>query len=241
VGVSGVNSFFDGAQAHRVRRHFELQNIEVNMLYYPLLSSVGPFGAARGGSGFLAGNRFSVVGSAGARYLRIDEGFEFASSLNDTVFGDDPEDMFYNIEMENHLIGMQLGAAANYQATQRLALYFDTKFGVFANLIEHEQQIFGSNGFAVVTAGLPFAGQEYNIQSDKEDIAFLGELRAGVGYWVSPHWRLYGGWRAVGITGVAHATEQIPLNFAGTPDISDIDSNGSLIVHGLQAGVELNY
>ncbi len=173
--------------------------------------------------------------------MRIDEGFQWATSPNDTIFGNDPEDMFYDIEMENHLIGFQLGASANYRATQRLSLVFDSKFGVYGNYIDHSQRIFGSNGVAVVTAGLPFAGEEFDIQSDKEDIAFLGELRMGLGYWVTPHWRLYGGWRAIGIAGYAHPTEQIPLHFAGTPDIRDIDSNGSLILHGLQAGVELNY
>lgn len=240
-GVSGVNSFFDNAQAHRIRRDFAVQNIELNLLYYPLLDSVGPYGVSRAGSGLMSGRRFSLVGSAGVRYMRIDDGFEFASSLNDTTFGNDPEDIFYQIDMENHLVGVQLGAAANYRATQRLSLFVDSKFGIFGNYIEQEQRIFGTNGVAVVTAGLPFEGEQYDIQSDKEDVAFLGELRAGVAYWVTPRWRLYGGWRAVGIAGYAHPTEQIPLNFAGTPDVRNIDSNGSLILHGLQTGVELNY
>jgi hypothetical protein len=249
TGVSGVNSFFDdngtgGVEAHRVRRHFELQNFEINMIYFPLMNSVGPFGVSRAGGGYFAntGYRgFSVVGIAGVRYMRIDDGFQFATSPTDFVFGNTPDDMFYQVEMENHLAGLQFGAGANYQATQVFSLYADGKFGIFANYIEHDSRIFGSNGFAVVTGGLPFAGQEFNIQSHKTDVSFLGEFRIGMALAVRPHIRLYGGWRAVGITGYAHPTEQIPQNFAGINDVVNIDSNGSLIVHGLEAGVEVAY
>jgi hypothetical protein len=243
-GVSGVTAFFDNATAHRVRRSFAVQNIELNLIYFPFLHSIGPFGVARGGTGMYgapAGPGISVVGTAGFRYFRVDDTFEFATSPSDTTFGNAAEDLFYRIDIDNHLLGMQLGAAANLQATQNLAFVVDSKFGVFANYIEHDQRIFGSNGVAVVTGGLPFAGVPYSIQSDKDDIAFLGELRAGAAYWVNPNWRLYGGWRAIGIAGIAHPTEQIPLNFAGIPDVQNIDSNGSLILHGLQAGVEVNY
>jgi hypothetical protein len=248
LGATSVNTFFDdfgggGVEAHRVRRHFELQNFEVNMIYFPMMSSIGPYGVSRAGGGYFAsGYRgFSVVGTGGVRYMRIDDGFQFATSPTDFVFGSTPDDMFYEIEMENHLVGLQLGAAANYQATQMFSFYADGKFGIFANYIEHDSRIFGSNGFAVVAAGLPFAGQEFNVQSNKTDVAFLGEVRVGIGLAVRPHVRLYGGWRAVGITGYAHPTEQIPVEFAAINEVENIDSNGSLIVHGLEAGVEVAF
>lgn len=249
TGVSGINSFFDdpgtgGVAAQRVSRHFAVQNIELNMIYFPLMQSVGPLGVSRAGGGYYATpvcNRFSLVGTAGVRYFRADDGFQLASSPADTVFGNASDDMFYDIEMENHLIGFQFGAAANYQATQAWSFYADSKFGIFANYIEHSSRIYGSNGVAVVTGGLPYAGEAYDIQSNKTDVSFLGELRVGAAYVVLPHWRLYGGWRAVGIVGYAQPTEQIPQYFVGIPDIVNINSNGSLIVHGLQAGVEFAY
>ncbi len=272
IGVGGVNGYYDNVEAHRVRRHFELQNIELNLIKFPLFCSVGPCGvrcgaddcgtacgataayanagaAYGGGTGQQnfggmygtsnpCGPRFTIVGVGGVRYLRIDEGFSFASSQLDTVFGDDPEDMQYTVETENHLVGLQLGCAANYQKSQCLSFYCDSKFGVFYNNIDHDSRIYGNNGFAYVTAGLPYAGQAYNVQTNKDDVSLLGELRLGAAYNLRPNWRVYGGWRAVGVAGVALPFNQIPQNFADIGDVQDIDSNGSIIVHGLQAGVE---
>jgi hypothetical protein len=143
--------------------------------------------------------------------------------------------------MQNHLTGVQVGCTANYQHTCCLAFYCDGKFGIFGNHIRHHSQIYGPNGFAVVTPGLPYEGQQYDIQTNKDDFSFLGELRLGLAYLVRPHWRLSAGWRAVAITGVALPETQIPRNFADLPGVATVDSNGSLIVHGLQAGVEASF
>ena len=269
------NDFYDDAQMHRVSRHFEVQNIEVNLIKFPLTSCSGPCGvtcgngscgmgggagfgagAGYGGAGYGGGNRFngmygnagfgsnsrlSIVGTAGVRYMRIDEWIDFDTDDADITFGNSADELFYDVETENHLIGFQLGAAANYQATCNFSLYCDGKFGIYGNHIQHTSNIFGQGGFATVAAGLPYAGQNFDIKSTKNDVAFVGELRLGGAYNFRPNWRLYGGYRVIALTGLALPTNQLPANFADTLGVSEVKSNGSMILHGLQAGIEFAF
>ncbi|HEX6961792.1 MAG TPA: hypothetical protein VF175_08000, partial [Lacipirellula sp.] len=85
-------------------------------------------------------------------------------------------------------------------------------------------------------------GGACDASASKTDVSMLGELRLGASYQATPHCRVYGGWRAMGITGVALATSQTPTAFLDTTQMSNyVNSNGSLILHGLQTGVEWNY
>ena len=89
--------------------------------------------------------------------------------------------------------------------------------------------------------------KNFDVIASKDDVAFLGELRLGGAYTLRhnsggrPIWRLYGGYRAVALTGVALPTNQIPADFSDVVGVANIKSNGSMILHGLQAGVELAY
>ncbi len=259
---AGVNSYYDNVEAHQVRRHFELHNVELNLIMFPILGC-GPCGVACGnnantaaavsayangasfgglwGAGAGYGPKFTVAGTAGVRYIRLDEGLRFAASTADATFGDDPTDINYNIEMENHFVGGQIGCAANYQCRPRLSFFSDARLGVYNNHVRHFSRIHGTQGSAVVAAGLPYAGQAFAVSSSKDDVAFVGELRLGMAFQVRPHWRLYGGWRAVAISGIALPTNQIPMNFGDIPGVRIVDTNGSMVLHGLQFGAEINY
>ena len=79
------------------------------------------------------------------------------------------------------------------------------------------------------------------MSSDKDDIAFLGELPLGGSYDISCHWRGVLAYRAVAITGVATSTDQIPTDFTNPEWVAIIDSDNSMIVHGVQTGVECRY
>ena len=52
---------------------------------------------------------------------------------------------------------------------------------------------------------------------------------------------LYAGYRVLGISGIALADAQIPPFLIDSPVILDIDTNGSLIVHGGVFGLMWNY
>ena len=83
---------------------------------------------------------------------------------------------------------------------------------------------------------------DFDVSATKTDVSMLGELRLGASYQYSCHCRLYGGWRAIGVTGIALATDQAPNQFLDVAQLQRyVNSNGSMILHGLQAGVEWNY
>jgi hypothetical protein len=52
---------------------------------------------------------------------------------------------------------------------------------------------------------------------------------------------LRGGYRALAVTGIALPSAQIPNNFEDVFGVAQIDSNGSMILHGAFLGVEYNY
>ncbi|MBN1851909.1 MAG: BBP7 family outer membrane beta-barrel protein [Pirellulales bacterium] len=262
--ISGpVNDWYNDAQMHRVFRYFEAQNLEMNLFYFPMSVGVGPYGPMIGGYGYGIGGlgarginaygnnwdpcsvpcipRFSIVASAGFRYMRIAEWLDLDTDDADTTFGSNEDELFYDIDTKNHLFGFQLGCAANYRLTNRLSVYCDGKYGIYNNHIQHRSLIWGEGGFAVVAPGEPYAGQNFDVESTKDDFAMLGELRLGVTYQFAEHWQVYGGYRVIGVSGVALPSNQIPMYFADTAAVGVIDSNGSMILHGAQFGVELVY
>jgi hypothetical protein len=48
-------------------------------------------------------------------------------------------------------------------------------------------------------------------------------------------------YRAMSVTGVAFTTEQVPVNMGDLQGARNIDSNGSLILHGIQVGAEYRF
>ena len=67
----------------------------------------------------------------------------------------------------------------------------------------------------------------------------MGEADLGLGYQLSSSVRLTIGYRLIGVTGVALAPDQIPYNFTDANELRRINSNGSLLLHGVYGG--LNY
>lgn len=227
-GNQPVRNFFDDAERHRLLRSFQFQNVEVN-----LLSFIWPVQECG----------WTYQATLGARYFRFDEGLEFASDPVDDEFTGDPREMAYTIDVINHLVGAQLGGRLTYMPTERVRVFADVKLGLFGNHIRHRSSLGGSNGFAVVdNPGGPFNGEIIDIRSTKDDVAMLGELALGGSYQLTRYCSLTGGYRAVALTGVALSTNQIPLDNIWTVDsVREIDSNGSLILHGAFAGVTFNY
>jgi len=245
------------------RSTFSAQNIEINLLRMPLLVGGGACGGCdaggcggcdsggcgrigrrrllgrRGGGYGYAGPRYSVTTLVGARYLRFDEDFMYRTDFE--TIGVGLGTMTYNAEADNHLIGLQLGCNGIYHmgCSGRWALHCNANAGIFGNHMEVNQR------FDVPTGGnLRYANgtnPDFDITAEDDDVAMIGEIRVGGSYQYSCKWRLFGGYRALGVSGVALSFEQIPSAFVTPAQTSYIDSNGSLFVHGLQGGVECTY
>ncbi len=229
------------------RNTFSAQNVELNLLRLPLFgggcSSSGSCDSCGGGScggGCFNGPRWQLTTMIGARYLRLDEELYFRSDferMDTNALGF----LAYNVEAENNLIGFQIGAnGAHYMGySGRFALQFGTNAGIYANHIEVDQWM------DVPVAGGPVTvnptGENFSSSSDTDEVAFLGELRVGASYQTTSHSRIYAGYRALGVTGVALTADQVPGAFTSLGQIGFINANGSLFLHGLQSGVEFAY
>ena len=232
-----VTNYYDGVERHRLRRNYELYNIEVNLLQLPCIATpCGPCGPV--------GPRYRGTWFAGLRYLRFGENFNFASDHTTNVFGDDvDEEMFYFIDVQNHLIGGQIGGRGEwFFCNGRLSLFAGAKAGIFGNHMTHQHFIGGAAGAATVDLpGTPNDGVAIDIESNRDDLSFIGELDLGMGYAINHCWTFRAGYRVVGVSGIALSTNQIPNSFSDIEGVRNINSNGSLLLHGGYAGLELNY
>ncbi len=123
--------------------------------------------------------------------------------------------------------------------TCRLRLSASLNLGIFNNRIRHSQNMSDSatGTDALIYAG-PFNGVPYDFTSNKNDISMLGEMNVG-GYWMlTQSVRFSLGYRVLGVSGIALAPDQIPYNFTDSADIQRIDSNGNMILHGAQFGLQ---
>lgn len=223
AGSGNVNDdIFDAAHAHRIRRDYEVHNVELNLLSGELPVT--------------ADGRLQVGYLAGVRYLRFTEEFHYASAQAE--FGVDPaSEGYYDINVGNDLWGVQLGGRADWFVTPRFSIYTAPKFGIFGNYMEHSSHIHNINGSAIVGPGNPLAGDAFDISSNRTEVSFVGEIDVGLDYQFSPSLGAALGYRALAVSGLAYATDQIPNHFADLPGVAAIDHNADMILHGGYANV----
>jgi hypothetical protein len=112
-GVTADN-YVNDAAAHRLRRNTELHNIELNHLWNfsnrgnGNCCCVDPCSPC-GNRGYGAKPQWSFQALAGFRYLRFNDSLEFASDPSDTMFSGEVDELYYNIDVNNDLVGVQFG------------------------------------------------------------------------------------------------------------------------------------
>ncbi len=231
-GPVDADNWVNNADAHRLRRNYEFHNIELNLIN---------FGAAIVNQ-YECASRFNSNWGCGVRYFRFDEDLLFSAKEagSGTTFDDSINQLNYLTQVDNNLFGFQLNGNSTCRLTNRLSMNMGAKLGLYANHINHRAVIGSGGNIAVVNNG-PYDGYQWNISSNKDDVAFLGELNLGLSYQISCRWSATMGYRAVAATGVALAGAQIPNDLRGINDALLIVSNGSLILHGAYAGATFNF
>ncbi len=231
----------------RARSSFSAQNLELNFIRFPLAAcnSCDPCGPPR----------FTVNGVCGLRYLKLDEDWQLAS-FHTLVDGggtpnagepttypggfptNDPHSLFHDISVDNELMGFQFGSNMNWLIGCKWSAFCDTQVGIFGNRIDSFQRVWGGGTGEVYWDGTTNSVQ---VRSSKTDVSFLGEMRAGMGYQVACNCRLTLAYRVIAVTGVALAGEQIPNVWSSSDYVGIIDSNDSLVLHGIQWGAEWKF
>ena len=213
-----VDQIYNNSTDHRIYRNSQFHNAELSLL----------------GNAGCRGNR-SYEWLAGFRWLEFDENFRYRTSTNVGAY---PPIYDYELDVSNTLLGFQMGGRKEIRWGKNFRVHLAGKAGLFNNYVRHRQFMQNNTGvFGQINSG-PNAGNDYNYMSTKNDIAMMGELDLGFSYQFKRCWRLRGGYRAIGLSGVALAVDQIPYNFRDGQEINRINSNGSLILHGFYAGAE---
>jgi hypothetical protein len=268
IGVPMTN-YTDALQMIRISRDYEVTNVEINLLSGPLVSASGGCGSACGAgacgpcgpgacgpcgaTGYAIGDscygapiapvarpRLNIGWGLGVRYFQFSDNLFIAMDNADYVIGypgmPTVNEVFHQVEVDNSLVGLQLAMNGDYFLTKCFSLDFGTKFGLFGNHATHYQRIFNNNGAAYV---LPTMPTDFTVRTTEDDVAFLGEIRAGVGYKVSKHVRLTGGYRAVAATGIASAVDQLEQerDMSALWHVRDI-KRSDLLLHGAYAGLD---
>jgi len=229
---ASADTWVNAAVAHRLRRSYDFRNVEIN-----LLGSAGETPLSSYGS---SGAPWLFRWSTGVRYFRFDEGLQFASDTNDGVFSGAADEIYYDVDIENHLVGWQLGGQLRFRPWNRLSILLGSKAGIYGNHIEHYSRIGGAAGDAVVNNG-PNNGRAFRHRGTKNDVSFLAELNAGIDYRIRPRWLIGIGYRAFAVTGVALAADQIPRDLRGVNDLPVVASDGSVVLHGGYANITFLY
>ena len=226
-GNQNLDNFFNNAWTHRLRRSFEFHDIEMNVFQDPnLYDSYG------------CGCNFRLGLVAGLRYFKFNDGMIFSTDPENYVYSGDSSELHYDVDADNNLYGGQLGFLGQVDHG-RFGFYAGTKFGLYANRINHRSRMYGSAGNVFIDNGLsPNDGADFNVSSSRNDISCIGEFDFGTRVHLSRCFSFKCGYRAVAITGVALSTDQIPQNFEDLQVVSSIQSSGQVILHGAYFGGE---
>ena len=197
--------------------------------------------------------RFFINGLCGIRYLRLDDDLNIATQFTTvdgtgvpntgeptdyTGFPADDNTILEDIETDNQMVGFQLGCSMNWLVGCKWNFFADSNFGVYGNQIDVYQRVYSPGGGIIRFEG---TGGDATIRSSEESVAFLGEARLGAGYQLTCNCRATAAFRVIAISGVALSVEQIPGDFSNAELVSYIDSNDSIVLHGLQTGLEWKY
>lgn len=217
AGGTDMSTIYYGSRDQRVYRENSFQNLEINFLRAPFT--------------WASTNSLQVGWLMGIRWFRFDENLVYAATAAGVDWGTDPLlTGFYDVDVQNNLIGPQVGASVLWSCTPRFSVFATPKFGIYGNAIEQSQNVYRGDG-----------AQALWIDTYKADVSVLGQLDLGLNYRFTQCWSGYLGYRLIGVSGVALADNQIPQSFFDTEQLQTVDSNGSLLLHGVFAGVGYNY
>ncbi len=159
----------------------------------------------------------------GLRFVDYNERINF-----NTVASDNVGRGFFQQNLDNLMIGAQVGANMYRPISQRLSVGGWTKLGVFANFSENRS--FLSNRAATL------------VNSNRSDTDIAGLLQGGIGarYRILPRLDLTAGYEALILPGVATVGEQNTFPLTQTSS-NDVQANDTVFFHGANVGFEFSY
>jgi hypothetical protein len=271
AGADTVYNYIDGtgptagASGVYFKRNVGFQGIEANLFSFGLMGARrAAFADCCGPSilGGVFGNRFRrgygyggasgpmvrgglgrvrIMTSHGFRWFEVKDFVETGYDIDGTP-GFQTEDLYEKVDIENNLFGYQFGARLTYLITPRLNLNIGGKFGLYGNHVEMQHCV-GTRTTLAYQNGSPtdmICTQGDRAATDTA-LATLGELDLGLGYRIGCAWTLRGGYRLLGLTGVANAVDSHPASFASLAYANQVYADDSYVLHGGYFGFEYNW
>ncbi len=159
-------------------------------------------------------SRFTAI--AGIRWVEI----------SDVLSTDIGGAATYDVNVNNHLYGFQIGGQAQLLRRGRFSLDAVGKAGVYNN---HADQLTTTTGVGGAVASLSASGI---------NTAFVGDLGVTAAYAINDRWTLRGGYQAIWVNGIALAPDQLDDSDIAT-GAATLDTSGHPIYHGLTLAAEL--
>jgi hypothetical protein len=243
-----ASDWFNAANHHCIHIRENIYNLELNLLGQcfgngfigggPMAGCTGP--GCCGDSCGHCGPRWGCGWMMGVRYFQFDNSMHFDADNIDNVWDGSLNEMCYHVNMQNRLIGFQLGGGFNWNMTNCFQLYGLAKAGIYNNSINQLQEFRGENGYGVFNAG-DWAGDQFRISNSTNKLAMIGQIDLGARYQFNCHFSVKAGYRVLGVGGVALWEQQIPADFSDAFYLNRIESNGSMVMHGAYLGGEFRF
>lgn len=160
----------------------------------------------------------------GIRYFNYEEAYSLSSERSPPRPA--PLSGRYTDEIENHLIGPQIGGDIFFATSLKTSISLRGKAGIFANFATRELRLVEPGGTALFNA------------KDKVDIAGLFELGIAGNYQITPSIRLSGGYEVWYVPGMGTVARQSPNILSGASG-TNLRLREDLFLHGFNAGVQV--
>jgi hypothetical protein len=224
VDEQAANWFF-GADSQTLARRDEFHNVEINLVREQLA--------------WACDSPWDIGWSCGIRYFRFQEDLRYSSLRA----GYSPSDLsgtaIFDDTATNNLVGFQIGFDAAYNVCNGLRLFVTPKVGIYDNMMESTFQAQLADG----TKGVSQVYGPYDPapHGTKNSLSFLTQIDVGAEWQFTRNWSARAGYRIVAITGMALADDQFPQYMTDIPEMQNLQTNGSLILHGAFFGLTYNF
>jgi len=246
VGPTPMSDLFHNASEHRLQSQRDLNNLELNLYWFAIgsaarqplapscndsrLWSLSEQPTSANAPWFQTPSRLRLSMYSGVRWFQFQDGLHYSA-----------QDAYYKTDVKNDLWGIQTGAIGHWSMNPRWSLWSNLNGGVYNNHGQFQTSAGNNSGLATIAAPGSPNGTIYNFASTNNSTAFLGETTTGLGWHFGRGWTANIGYRILGASGLAAAQSQIPNDFRVPSQAASIQSNDSLILHGLTLGATYNF
>ncbi|MEO1615521.1 MAG: hypothetical protein AAFV88_06705 [Planctomycetota bacterium] len=258
AGATPIYDEYDtNAVRIRSRRDIAIQGVEVNLVSFGLMgarrlgrcsstpvlghhpNSFGYFGGATGPLARACSGRVRIQSSHGFRWFRFEDELEIIGDVDGNA-GYHGSDLYYLVDTENNLFGYQFGSQLTYCLGHKLFLNVGGKFGVYGNDVHFRHTIATQTATAYTNSQGTGPGDLCCEESDVT-LAGLGELDLGFGYRLGNRLTFSGGYRVLGVSGIATAIGQMPNEYSSRESAARIHPNDGIVLHGAYVGFDYNW